>query len=353
MALGYAQSCLIGALIESLFYGLYFMTFLQTVQILRKKLVPGPVFAYLATTTIVLFVLITMRMVLDNKAAVEAFTNDPLTPNAAEIYFTSFGNGAMFRTGTYIALTVVADVFIVYRVWAVWSRAILATIVPFLLAVADIVSGALFVQSIRELAAGDSPDGKSTATHALIFYSFTLALNVVCTFLIALRLYIAQRQSTAAKMAPSTNLNKLMVIVIESAALYSACLVAMLVPTALGNNAQYCILSMMPGIVGLAFSLIIVRAGAGVSPHHTTADTTGGRMQFAEGRSQFATSGFDDHETTTTGYPRSEGTSTRHRGFPIQFKPGTRSTGEHTHATRTSDEGPREREKADKGKVEA
>ena len=86
-------------------------------------------FIYLSATTVILFVLITMvhldflhidehsvslqRLVLDNKAAVEAFTNDPITPNAADIYYTSFGNGAMFRTGTYIALTIVADIFIV------------------------------------------------------------------------------------------------------------------------------------------------------------------------------------------------------------------------------------------------
>ncbi|KAI3602312.1 hypothetical protein WG66_011310 [Moniliophthora roreri] len=335
MAIGYSASCLIGALMESIFYGLYFMVFLQTIEILRRKLVPGPVFAYLAVTTIVLFVLITMRMVLDNKAAVEAFTNDPVTPNAAEIYYTSFGNGAMFRTGTYIALTIVADIFIVYRVWAVWSRAILPTVAPFLLAVADIISGALFIQSIQELAAGDSPDGKSTATHAIIFYSFTLALNVVCTFLISLRLYIQQRQSAEVKMAPSTNLNKLMVIIIESAALYSACLVAMLVPTALGSNVQYCILSMMPGIT---FSMIIVRAGSGISPHHTTADTTGGRIQFAERRSQLATSQFEDRETTTTGYPRSETTSTSRKGFPLHFRPGPRSAGTNTHITHASEE---------------
>lgn len=52
------------------------------------------------------------RLVLDNKAAVEAFADDPLTPNAAEIYYTSY-KGALFRTGTYIALTIVADIFIV------------------------------------------------------------------------------------------------------------------------------------------------------------------------------------------------------------------------------------------------
>lgn len=94
---------------------------------------------------------------MDNKAAVEAFADDPLTPNAAEIYYTNFGNGAMFRTGTYIALTIIADLFIVslhnlsleysssrlipkqvYRVFAIWSRSIVATVGPFLLAVADI-----------------------------------------------------------------------------------------------------------------------------------------------------------------------------------------------------------------------
>jgi hypothetical protein len=98
-------------------------------------------------------------MVLDNKAVVEAFTNDPITPNAADIYLENFGNGAMFRTGTYIALTIVADIFIVcemngvnlpvlifarqvYRVYAVWGGSLIAAALPSLLAIADI--GGLF-----------------------------------------------------------------------------------------------------------------------------------------------------------------------------------------------------------------
>lgn len=52
-------------------------------------------------------------MALDNYASVTAFTYAPLTPDAAELYLGSFGNGAMFRTGTYVALTIVADIFIV------------------------------------------------------------------------------------------------------------------------------------------------------------------------------------------------------------------------------------------------
>ncbi|KAJ7320793.1 hypothetical protein DFH08DRAFT_713657 [Mycena albidolilacea] len=141
--LSYSKSALVGAILETLAYGLYLSYFMQGLQIiLGRKNVKGSVSARLLLTSLVLFFLITMRMVLDNKAVVEAFTNDPITPNAADIYLENFGNGAMFRTGTYIALTIVADIFIVYRVYAVWGGSLIAAALPSLLAIADI--GTLF-----------------------------------------------------------------------------------------------------------------------------------------------------------------------------------------------------------------
>ncbi|KAF7361141.1 hypothetical protein MSAN_01145900 [Mycena sanguinolenta] len=265
--LSYSKSCLIGAMLETLAYGLYLSYFLQGMQIIlsRRKRMGSPSIRLLLTS-LVLFFLITMRMVLDNKAVVEAFTNDPITPHAADIYLENFGNGAMFRTGTYIALTIVADIFIVYRVYAIWAGDLIVSALPALLAIADIVSGALFIQAIRELAAGTSPDGKNAATHATVFYSFTLALNVICTLLIALRIYLTKRRLEGFTMVALLNVGTTMTILIESAAIYSVCLIAMIVPTVLGNNVQYCVLSLMPGIVGIAFSLIIVRIGSGLSP---------------------------------------------------------------------------------------
>ncbi|KAF5344253.1 hypothetical protein D9758_012352 [Tetrapyrgos nigripes] len=316
MAVGYAKSCLIGAIMESIVYGLYLTYFLQSVRVLRRKLVKGPVFIYLAMTTFLLFVLITMRMVLDNKAAVEAFTNDPLTPNAAETYYTSYGNGAMFRTGTYIALTIVADIFVVYRVFAVWSRNIWITISPFLLAIADVVSGALVLQTIRHLETGAEPDGASLATRILIFYGLTLGLNLLCTLLIGLRFYIAQRQAAESKIAPSMNLSATLIIVVESAALYSVCLIVMMVPTAMGDNTQYCMLSMMPGVVGLAFSLVIVRIGSGKSPRATTGPGSTIRFVNHGGHSDFtSTQHASQYETQT----ESESDLERNTGISVHF----------------------------------
>ncbi|KAJ3789612.1 hypothetical protein GGU10DRAFT_371966 [Lentinula aff. detonsa] len=250
MSLSYSKSCLIGAIMETMAYGMYFLLLCRCSRILWKRHIKGAISIYLITATIILFVLITMRMVLDNYAAVTAFTYAPLTPDAAEIYFGSFGNGAMFRTGTYVALTVVADIFIVFRVYAVWGNSIYAAIVPALLAVADIVAGSLTIQTIHQLTAGESPDGSSLATHLLIFYGFTLGVNVLSTFLIAFRIYLVQRQTRLIKS--SMDLNLAIEVVVESAALYSSSLVAMIAPTATGSNVQYCMLSVISPIVGIA-----------------------------------------------------------------------------------------------------
>ncbi|KAJ7337529.1 hypothetical protein DFH08DRAFT_812856 [Mycena albidolilacea] len=64
--------------------------------ILIRKNERGNISFRLLLTSLVLFLLITMRMVLDKKAVVEAFTNDSITPHATDIYLGSFGNGAMF-----------------------------------------------------------------------------------------------------------------------------------------------------------------------------------------------------------------------------------------------------------------
>ncbi|KAF8217269.1 hypothetical protein K438DRAFT_2007846 [Mycena galopus ATCC 62051] len=114
--LSYSKSALVGAIMETLAYGLYLSYFLQGLQVIgTRRNEKGNISYRLLVTSLVLFLLITIRMVLDNKLVVVAFTYDPVTPYAADIYMENFGNGAMFRTGTYVALTIVADIFIVYE----------------------------------------------------------------------------------------------------------------------------------------------------------------------------------------------------------------------------------------------
>ncbi|KAF5376171.1 hypothetical protein D9757_009342 [Collybiopsis confluens] len=306
VTLDYAKADLIGALMECLAYGMYFNLFLRCMQIMRQKIATGQVPYNLLCVSIALFILITMRMVFDNIGVVTAYTAHPALPNAADIYFTAFSTASMLRTTPYIVLTLIADLFMVYRVYMVYGNSILAAVGPSMLAIADIVTGGLALRTLHELSVGANPDGPSITTHIMIFYSLTLALNVICTFLIALRIYLVKRQ-TEGLIGNFTSLNTTVVIIVESAAIYSASLVALIIPTALGSNVQFCILSIMPGVVGIAFSWIIIRVSSGSSTEFKSGRIS--VLRFNHGRSRVtATSGIDPGRSQVeTGFDTEEG----------------------------------------------
>ncbi|KAL0068017.1 hypothetical protein AAF712_004920 [Marasmius tenuissimus] len=116
----------------------------------------------------------------------------------------------------------IADIFIVYRVFAVWSRSLVVSAVPCLLLIAGIASGSLAAIYSSELAFKDS----RSASFLTTFYCITLALNVLCTGLIAFKLYITERET---ELSSSLRLRWTSVIVIESAALYLACVIVVVV----------------------------------------------------------------------------------------------------------------------------
>ncbi|KAK1231909.1 hypothetical protein PQX77_004959 [Marasmius sp. AFHP31] len=163
----------------------------------------------------------------------------------------------------YVSLTIIADIFIVYRVFAMWSRSLLVSVVPCLLLIAGITSGSLAAINSSELAFRDSRSTRFLIT----FYCITLALNVLCTGLIAFKLYITERET---EFSSSLRLRWTSVIVIESAALYLACVIAVVVCSiAKADGVHLIVLSSTPSIIGLAFSLIIVRIGSGGTPNKT------------------------------------------------------------------------------------
>ncbi|KAL0578829.1 hypothetical protein V5O48_003153 [Marasmius crinis-equi] len=278
----------------------------------------------------VLFVLITLKLALDITLICDSLADDFATPaRNSPVYPRGFTANegrhspvqlvrkAMLSLGMYVALTIVADIFIVsgfpglllfigcshytqptnlewqvYRVFTVWSRSIAVSLVPFLLAIADIVSGAALVAGVKKLQDGQDPGRGTLAMHNLVFFCFTLSLNILSTVLIALKLLVSERQT---KLSSTLNLKSTTSIVVESgvclgmnlqypptliqssfdlAAIYSAFLIAALVCNVLVLNGQYPVLIMMPGVVGLTFSLIIVRIGSGVSPHETSRGST-------------------------------------------------------------------------------
>ncbi|KAK1224942.1 hypothetical protein PQX77_001035 [Marasmius sp. AFHP31] len=239
-----AKSGLISILMECIIYGIYITVFLRTFHILRRKVEPGFVFAYLAGTALVLFALITLRLIVDITITVQTLTakHGPI-PASREL--------EKLSCGAHVSLTTIADIFIIYRVFAVWSRSLLSSAIPCLLLVAGITSGGLLIANTGKYGFNE-PRSLFTA-----YYCITLVLNVLCTVLIASKLYISERRT---KLSSSLKLKWTSVIVIESAALYSASVIVVVVCNVLrADDAHLIVLLMTPPIIGLTFSLIILR----------------------------------------------------------------------------------------------
>ncbi|KAJ8088832.1 hypothetical protein PM082_014078 [Marasmius tenuissimus] len=265
-----AKANLIGVLLECIVYGIYFTVFLQTLHIFLRKGVKSFVHVYLASTALVVFALITLRLAIDITIAVQTITG---TNGHGSTIFPKLSR---LSCATYVALTIIADIFIVYRVFAVWSRSLFVSAAPCSLSIAGIISGGL-------LASDAGQYGFNEPRHLFTtFYCITLVLNVLSTALIACKLYISERQI---ELSSSLKLKRTSVIVIESAALYSACVIVIVVCNVTGaDDAHLILLLTTPSIIGLTFSLIIVRvAGSSRSTSKTFTsidDSRGSVLQF-------------------------------------------------------------------------
>jgi hypothetical protein len=99
------------------------------------------------------------------------------------------------------------------------------------------------------------------------FFSCTLALNAVCTGLIAFRIWRTQQQTRDVKMG--SNLTQVSIIVIESGAIYLSALVSVVVTYNIKSLTFNMFLDITSPIIGIVFSLIIVRIGRGISSEET------------------------------------------------------------------------------------
>ncbi|OJA12799.1 hypothetical protein AZE42_05839 [Rhizopogon vesiculosus] len=118
----------------------------------------------------------------------------------------------------YVAVTLVSDAFILYRLFIVWDKNYFIAAFPFLLFIADIVSSVLFVYTLT-LPPGSNVYASAISASLKVFYSITLAMNVICTCtaaLIALKILMIQRRISSYKTLGNNQLSRTVSIIVES-----------------------------------------------------------------------------------------------------------------------------------------
>jgi len=212
----------------------------------------------------------------------DAFTTHSDIENYADKYYARFAAFQdIFKSAIYTSATVLADAFIVYRCFIVWGKSYLAVIIPFLLFLADIAIGILWTYTVSQVPEGGNIFTDDLATRIRAFYVITMALNITCTAMISFKIWHIQAKLTRFSSRYHSQLGRIIPIIVESGAVYSALLIVLIVLWATSSSVMFVFLNPTCPVIGIVFSTVITRVGAGVSygDEHTVLQSSSSRSR--------------------------------------------------------------------------
>ncbi|KAF8501837.1 hypothetical protein JB92DRAFT_2833708 [Gautieria morchelliformis] len=253
---------LIAFFLESLLYGVSALLFVVTLWVLFFHRKSERLNKRLVITSSLMMFFGTLHLAIDLSRILEGFITQRDAPGGPIGYFAKlFLWSHVFKTAIFATQTVLADSFATYRCYVVWNR-IWAVVIPALSVAATLVTGIGVVYNCAILRDGDV-FAVTLAAWITAFFTTTLATNVICTTLIAVRIWITTRK--VARFSGQQTLLPVVIVVVESGAIYSVSCITLLTVYLLGSNAQYPALDGMFPIISIVFNLIIVRIALGIA----------------------------------------------------------------------------------------
>jgi len=258
MAVGLQESTLPATVLGGMLFGLYTGIFGYTVHVLvhnrQQKDIQVPI--KIIAVSVAMYVVSLVYLVACIIRTVTGFLSDD--PDA---YFNKTQIPVyVLIDAALVAQTLLGDGFLIYRLKLVWYDTPWLPAVMMLCWFGDVVTGVGVLHAEATISQDGSVFIPNSKRWASAFFGMTLATNGISTALITLRLlYVHRRTADYAQGVRTTNLAQVAEIVFESGAIYSATLVAFLGTFLSGSWAQYIVLDMIPPIIGIVFSIIIIR----------------------------------------------------------------------------------------------
>jgi len=262
MAFGADESKLVSIFIQTLLYGAYTVVFGLTVWILVWRRPPGQKINQLMLwISLIMFSLATMHIGVNYARVFKAFITFRTAEGGPAAFFNILSNFTqVFGSAIYVAQTLVGDSVVLIRCYIVWGSRWTVVAFPFLLLLGSTTAGIGLLNTFAHI--GDAEVfALQLSSWIVSFFSLTLATNTICTALVAYRIWSVNR--LVIKFS-SHSWNPVMLLVIESGAIYSATLMSLLILYKVESWFQYVLLDAISPIVGLVFSMIIVRIGLGL-----------------------------------------------------------------------------------------
>ncbi|KAH9946370.1 uncharacterized protein BXZ73DRAFT_95868 [Epithele typhae] len=305
---------LVGLLADTFASGLYIAYLPQSIAVLRRKWRAGlPI--WLPLCCAIIFVLEMGDWWTELVLGYQAFSLHPgqklANPSAT---YHNISNPVTLAKGVFTAaLAMFSDLIIVHRALIIWNYNLLVAFLTIGLLLASYGVGAWSVWT--EFQTGTVSVGILAAevtVRVRYFFIITFALNILCAALISWKIWRVTRR-TAKHIHGNNPVAQVMSIVIETAAIYCANLLALIISSFVQSNTFFIFLQMLPAVNAITFTMLwdqrltTLRFGSSAndtrfsrSAHHIETGISLDQMSVANTTARFDGSRADDESKFAT-----------------------------------------------------
>ncbi|KLO11937.1 hypothetical protein SCHPADRAFT_941667 [Schizopora paradoxa] len=268
MAFSAAESKLVSIFCQSVLYGVYVVLFTATTYTLLwgNKARRSVRRHNMLFVSFLIFVIATMHMATNFSRIVLAFIIHADAPGGPAAFFNELSNFTqMFGSTLYVFQTLLGDALVLYRSYLVWERKLWIVAFPCLLLLGSTATGIGILYAFDKVVPLADVFVVQLGHWITAFFSMTFTTNVICTSLVAYRIWTLNHRRKHGDSMRRHALRPALLLIVESGACYSATLLALLILYNVDSWFQYVVLDSVSPIVGIVFSVIMLRIASGVS----------------------------------------------------------------------------------------
>ncbi|KAK7028272.1 hypothetical protein R3P38DRAFT_2935085 [Favolaschia claudopus] len=273
------EAKLVSIFVQSVLYGVYARLFFETVSVIVRRPSSRPFRRSSIAICFLLFIIATTHVSVNFTRIIKAFIIHRDEPGGPAAFFNELSEFTqMFGSTLYVAQTLLGDALALLRCYLVWEHKLYIIAFPLVLLAGSIATGIGILYYFDKVVPQADIFVTQLSHWITAFFSTTFVTNVICTALVAYRLYLLNRGRPGfrqRKLAP------VLVLMVESGAYYSLTLLLLLILYNVDSWFQYVVLDAVSPIVGIVFTTIILRIASGLSTEEgetqlLPGDTAGG-----------------------------------------------------------------------------
>ncbi|KAI0716368.1 hypothetical protein C8Q76DRAFT_723947 [Earliella scabrosa] len=225
---------------------------------------------WLPAVCVLIFALTITDVTMNSISQYNAFSVSPSGAPHSPIQMAEVPTATLIKNLITIMLALISDAIMVYRTFIIWNLKVAVIIVPVLLLLGDIGLGILSTWTLGVVGEGHRPIAALVSVRVRYFFVLTFAVNALCASLICWRLWRVHSRTRARTVHDGgSHLSRVFEIIIESALLYCAHLLILIVSNSVGSNVFFVFLHPLPPVTALVFTMIIVRTRSPKDNHAT------------------------------------------------------------------------------------